>query len=100
MKSALSFSRRNRERGAATLVVVMVLFFIISMVAAYTSRNLIFEQRTSANQYRSTQAQEAAEAGLADRACQQPVGCARARLKAFGKAQRCVFDVGLGEAAG
>ena len=64
MKSALSFSKRNRERGAATLVVVMVLFFIISMVAAYTSRNLIFEQRTSANQYRSTQAQEAAEAGL------------------------------------
>jgi hypothetical protein len=34
----------------------MLLFFIISMVAAYTSRNLIFEQRTSANQYRSTQA--------------------------------------------
>jgi hypothetical protein len=46
------------------LVVVMVLFFIISMVAAYTSRNLIFEQRTSINQYRSTQALEAAEAGL------------------------------------
>jgi hypothetical protein len=42
----------------------MVLFFIISLVAAYTSRNLIFEQRTSANQYRSTQALEAAEAGL------------------------------------
>jgi hypothetical protein len=42
----------------------MVLFFVLSMVAAYTSRNLIFEQRTSANQYRSTQAFEAAEAGL------------------------------------
>ena len=55
---------RKRQRGAATLVVVMVLFFIISLVAAYTSRNLIFEQRTSANQYRSTQALEAAEAGL------------------------------------
>lgn len=51
-------------RGAATLVVVMVLFFIVALVAAYTSRNLIFEQRTSANQYRSTQAFEAAEAGL------------------------------------
>ncbi|MFY9513408.1 MAG: pilus assembly PilX N-terminal domain-containing protein [Rubrivivax sp.] len=55
---------RRHERGVATLVVVMVLFFIISMVAAYTSRNLIFEQRTAANQYRSTQALEAAEAGL------------------------------------
>lgn len=51
-------------RGVATLVVVMVLFFIVALVAAYTSRNLIFEQRTSANQYRSTQAFEAAEAGL------------------------------------
>lgn len=55
---------RAHERGAATLVVVMVLFFIVALVAAYTSRNLIFEQRTSANQYRSTQAFEAAEAGL------------------------------------
>ncbi len=51
-------------RGAATLVVVMVLFFIVALVAAYTSRNLIFEQRTSANQYRATQAFEAAEAGV------------------------------------
>lgn len=51
-------------RGAATLVVVMVLFFIVALVAAYTSRNLIFEQRTSANQYRATQAFEAAESGL------------------------------------
>jgi hypothetical protein len=55
---------RSAQRGAATLVVVMVLFFIVALVAAYTSRNLIFEQRTSANQYRSTQALEAAEAGL------------------------------------
>jgi hypothetical protein len=51
-------------RGAAALAVVMVLFFIMSLVAAYASRNLIFEQRTSANNYRSTQAFEAAEAGL------------------------------------
>jgi hypothetical protein len=55
---------RDSQRGAASLIVVMVLFFIVSLVAAYTSRNLIFEQRTSANQYRSTQAFEAAEAGL------------------------------------
>jgi hypothetical protein len=52
------------QRGAATLVVVMVLFFIVSMVAAYTSRNLIFEQRTGANLYRATQSIEAAEAGM------------------------------------
>lgn len=52
------------QRGAAALVVVMMLFFIISLVAAYASRNLIFEQRTSANNYRATQAFDAAEAGL------------------------------------
>ncbi len=55
---------RRRHRGAAALVVVMLLFFIMSLVAAYTSRNLIFEQRTATNQYRSTQALEAAEAGV------------------------------------
>lgn len=52
------------QSGAASLIVVMVLFFLMSLVAAYTSRNLIFEQRTSVNQYRATQAYEAAEAGL------------------------------------
>lgn len=55
---------RRRQDGVATLVVVMVLFFIVSLVAAYTSRNMIFEQKTSANQYRSTQALAAAEAGV------------------------------------
>lgn len=52
------------QRGATTLIVVMVLFFVAALAAAYASRNLIFEQRTSANQYRSTQSFEAAEAGL------------------------------------
>lgn len=55
---------RRRQHGVATLAVVMVLFFIIAMTAAYTSRNMIFEQKTSANQYRSTLASEAAEAGI------------------------------------
>ena len=54
----------RRERGVATLIVVMVLFFVVSLVAAYTNRNLIFEQRTSANQYRATQSFETAQAGL------------------------------------
>lgn len=54
----------SRQRGAASLIIVMLLFFVLSMVAAYTSRNLIFEQRTANNQYRSTQALEAADAGI------------------------------------
>jgi hypothetical protein len=56
--------RPSAQRGAGSLIVVMVLFFVISLVAAYASRNMIFEQKTSANQYRSTQAFEVAEAGI------------------------------------
>ncbi|MDE2437055.1 MAG: hypothetical protein KGM49_12415 [Sphingomonadales bacterium] len=54
----------HRQRGAGALIVVLVLFFVMSLVAAYSSRNIIFEQKTSANQYRSSQAAEAAEAGI------------------------------------
>lgn len=52
------------QHGAASLAVVLVLFFIVAMVAAYTNRNLIFEQRTSANSYRSARALAAADAGV------------------------------------
>jgi hypothetical protein len=51
-------------RGVAALTVVMVLFFVMAMVAAYTNRNLLFEQRISANGYRATRALEAADAGV------------------------------------
>ena len=42
----------------------MLLFFAMVLVALFVNRNLVFEQRSAANQYRSTQAFEAAEAGL------------------------------------
>jgi PilX N-terminal len=64
MTTLSTAGRPHAQRGIASLIIVMVLFFIVSMVAAYASRNLIFEQRTSANQYVSTQAMEAAEAGI------------------------------------
>lgn len=51
-------------RGMAALTVVMMLFFVMALVAGYTNRNLIFEQRISANNYRSTKALEAADAGV------------------------------------
>jgi Tfp pilus assembly protein PilX len=55
---------REGQRGVASLLVVMLLLFVVSLAAAYASRNLIFEQKTSANQARSTLAFEAAEAGV------------------------------------
>lgn len=57
-------SPKTHQRGVASLVVVMLLLFVVSLSAAYASRNLIFEQKTSANQARSTLAFEAAEAGI------------------------------------
>ena len=56
--------RRSRQRGGAALVVSLVLLFGMTLVAFFGNRSLIFEQRTSANQYRSTKAFEVAEAGL------------------------------------
>lgn len=64
LRSKTVGSLSQNQHGAATLIVVMVLFFVMSLVAAYTNRSLIFEQRTSANQYRSTQALEVADAGM------------------------------------
>ena len=53
-----------QQRGAAALGVSFLLLFVLTLVVGFASRNLIFEQRSSANQARSTQAFEAAEAGL------------------------------------
>ena len=57
-------SRRAPAHGVAALTVVMVMFFVMALVAAYTNRSLVFEQRISANSYRVARAAESAEAGL------------------------------------
>lgn len=51
-------------QGVAALTVVMILFFVMALVAAYTNRNLVFEQRISANSYRSARALDASEAAI------------------------------------
>lgn len=53
----------GHQRGAATLLVVMVLFLIMAMMAAFANRNMVFEQRIANNYYRASVAMEAAEAG-------------------------------------
>lgn len=57
-------TNRKIQKGAATLFSTMVLLLIMSIVLLYLNRGLIFEQKTSANQSRSTQALESAEAGM------------------------------------
>lgn len=55
---------RRRQRGAASLIVTMILLLVTSVVMLYLNRSIIFEQKTSANQMRSTMALEIAEAGM------------------------------------
>ncbi|MBT9491666.1 MAG: hypothetical protein IV107_04825 [Paucibacter sp.] len=59
----MSSTRRQSERGAATLIVVMVLFLVMAMMAAFANRNMVFEQRIASNYYRAGVAMETAEAG-------------------------------------
>ena len=53
------------QKGAATLVMSLVLLTLITMVSVYTSRTILLEQKISANDFRERQAFEAAESGLA-----------------------------------
>lgn len=51
-------------RGAAALTVVAILLFLLTLALLFVNRGLLVEQKTSASQYRSARALEAAEAGL------------------------------------
>ncbi|MDC8784477.1 pilus assembly PilX family protein [Roseateles koreensis] len=62
-KNSWAPAARLPQRGAATLVVVMILFLIMAMMAAFASRNQLFEQRIASNYYRTGVALEAGEAG-------------------------------------
>lgn len=65
-RTAVRHQQANRRfvGGVASLTVVMLLFFVTALAAAYASRSMIFEQRTTTNQLRSTLALEAAQGGL------------------------------------
>ena len=63
MKHLPHKSSARPQRGAAALIVTTLLFSAMVLVTLFVNRNLVFEQRASANQYRATQAFEAAEAG-------------------------------------
>jgi len=55
---------RTGQLGVAALAISLVLLFGMTLVLYFVNRSMIFEQRTSANQYRATTAFEVAEAGL------------------------------------
>ena len=50
--------------GAGTLAIVGLLMLATLVALTYLNRGIIFEQRSSSNQWRSTQALETAEAGI------------------------------------
>lgn len=54
----------TRQRGAATLAVAALLAGAMLLAALYVNRHLLAEQRSGTQQLRSTQAFEAAEAGI------------------------------------
>ncbi len=100
-----SHAHRHAQRGLGALSVALVLLFAMTMVAFFANRSLLFEQRSSANQYRSVQAFEAAEAGLEwatarlndprtiDAAC-QPVTGASGTVRSF-RARYAPLTAGL-----
>lgn len=64
MNHSMNSTPRGGQRGAGALLVVVLLFAAMAIIVGFANRSLIFEQKTSANQYRATMAMEAAEAGL------------------------------------
>ena len=54
------------QKGAASLVMSMVILALITFVTIYTSRSILNEQKIANNDYRAKQAFGAAEAGIAE----------------------------------
>lgn len=55
---------RSRQGGAVTLMSAVIVLVLMSMAAFFANRNVLFERKTAANQYRATKAIEAADAGV------------------------------------
>jgi type II secretory pathway pseudopilin PulG len=54
-------SRRRLQRGAATLMVAMVVLAILVVIALYSAQVAYFERRTANNEYRARLVEQAAE---------------------------------------
>lgn len=52
------------QRGAATLLIALIVMTTVTLVTLYTSRTVLMEKKMATNDYRSRVAFEAAEAGM------------------------------------
>jgi Tfp pilus assembly protein PilX len=59
-----NLSLKNRQQGAATLIVVLVLAIIMAIISLTTAQTGLMEQKITGNDLRAREVQEAAEAGL------------------------------------
>lgn len=66
MKIIIRESMPFHQRGAASLLISLVLLTVITFVSLYTSRTVLMEQKISSNEFRSRIAFESAEAGAED----------------------------------
>ena len=57
MKS--KYSSPGRQQGAVTLFMSVIVLALITIVAFYTTRTVLFENKVQANNYRAKQAFEA-----------------------------------------
>lgn len=64
MTRSLTILSNLRQRGVATLIIILILLFSITGITLYAAQSGIMEQRVAANDYRSKQLQEATDAGL------------------------------------
>jgi len=60
----IELSSYARQRGATTLLITVIILFLASLLVIAVSRTTVMEQRLSANEMRSRQAFEAAQAGF------------------------------------
>lgn len=71
---------RRHQRGAATLMVALILLVSLTLLTLYAARVTVSEHQSSANDYRAKQAFEAAQAGIEVAAANPQLNGALTRL--------------------
>lgn len=64
MKTIVALRPLERQRGAATLVIAMILLFSLTLLTLFAGRVSVTEHQIAGNEYRAKQAFEAAQGGI------------------------------------